>query len=159
MKSLNENWWRWENEKIQFVEKFFCSLHVFPFFYWISARSDSYFKHKHDEGGTLENLKLFSVLFSLNFYRTYINATSWIHSSNFFLFNTRNSATSEGCELLVTVLEAKDLILPADADPDYVDTFVRWVSQPFLVWHKTQVQKIKTTICFCFIKFFFNWIK
>lgn len=50
---------------------------------------------------------------------------------NFFdhLFRAhRNSATSEGCELLVTVLEAKDLILPADSDPDYVDTFVRYVN-------------------------------
>ena len=40
-------------------------------------------------------------------------------------FSFRNSATEEGCELLCTVLEAKDLIIPPDADPDFVDTFVR----------------------------------
>lgn len=33
--------------------------------------------------------------------------------------------TEEGCELLCTVLEAKNLIIPPDADPDYIDTFVR----------------------------------
>lgn len=37
----------------------------------------------------------------------------------------RNSATEDGCELLCTVLEAKDLIIPPDADPDFIDTFVR----------------------------------
>ncbi|CRL04780.1 CLUMA_CG017836, isoform A [Clunio marinus] len=37
----------------------------------------------------------------------------------------KHTATEEGCELLCTILEAKDLIIPADADPDHVDTFVR----------------------------------
>jgi hypothetical protein len=44
-----------------------------------------------------------------------------------FFYFIRNSATEEGCELLVTVLEAKDLVLPPDSDPDYCDTFVRFV--------------------------------
>lgn len=37
----------------------------------------------------------------------------------------RHSATENGCELLVTILEAKDLIIPSDADPESIDTFVR----------------------------------
>ena len=61
--------------------------------------------------------------------RNQLNLDFFAYNFSFFLFIHcsffRHSATEEGCELLVTVLEAKDLIIPADADPDYVDTFVR----------------------------------
>jgi len=37
----------------------------------------------------------------------------------------RHSITEEGCELLVSIVEARDLVIPQDADPDSIDTFVR----------------------------------
>lgn len=48
-----------------------------------------------------------------------------IYTLIFFFPIIRHTATEEGCELLVSILEAKDLAIPSDADPDYVDTFVR----------------------------------
>ncbi|CAG9802602.1 unnamed protein product [Chironomus riparius] len=37
----------------------------------------------------------------------------------------KHSITEEGCELLVSIVEARDLVIPQDADPDSIDTFVR----------------------------------
>ncbi|KAG5684125.1 hypothetical protein PVAND_013369 [Polypedilum vanderplanki] len=37
----------------------------------------------------------------------------------------KHSITEDGCELMVSIVEARDLVIPADADPDIVDTFVR----------------------------------
>jgi synaptotagmin-12 len=52
----------------------------------------------------------------------------WIRNrieQTFSYLSRRHSVTEEGCDLLVTVLEAKDLMIPSDADPDHIDTFVR----------------------------------
>lgn len=42
-----------------------------------------------------------------------------------FTLACRHSITDEGCELLVSIVEARDLLIPQDADPDSIDTFVR----------------------------------
>lgn len=49
-----------------------------------------------------------------------------VSSSDLYIVISRNNANEEGAELIVTVLEAKELLGPADiATTEAMDTFVR----------------------------------